>query len=92
MPRRKPDPKERPSKKGSSRLHSPGSPKRSAGVEPAPPKTTPPPESRTDRDRGIGELGTEELDPSKPLNEPIKRPLAGQPEKSQTPNAQADDT
>jgi hypothetical protein len=32
------------------------------------PTTTPPPEARTDPDRGTGEMGTENLDPSQPLN------------------------
>jgi hypothetical protein len=30
---------------------------------------TPPPEARTDPDRGTGEMGAESLDPSQPLNE-----------------------
>lgn len=30
---------------------------------------TPPPEARTDWPRGVGELGTEGMDPSQPLNE-----------------------
>ncbi len=30
---------------------------------------TPPPEARTDPDRGTGELGTEGLDPSLPIKE-----------------------
>jgi hypothetical protein len=35
---------------------------------------TPPPEARTDWPRGVGELGTEGMDPSQPLNEaPIRR-------------------
>ena len=30
---------------------------------------TPPPEARTDPERGTGEMGTENLDPSQPLSE-----------------------
>lgn len=41
--------------------------------EPSAPMT-PPLEARTDWPRGIGELGTEGMDPSQPLNEaPIRR-------------------
>jgi hypothetical protein len=42
-------------------------------TEPPRRAVTPPPEVRTDPDRGTGEMGTENLDPSQPLNE--TRPL-----------------
>jgi hypothetical protein len=37
--------------------------------DPARRAVTPPPEARTDPDRGTGEMGTENLDPSQPLSE-----------------------
>jgi hypothetical protein len=35
---------------------------------------TPPREARTDPDRGTGELGEGEIDPDRPLTDPMRRP------------------
>jgi hypothetical protein len=56
------------------RPRSPNRPEESLGPDPSEPNVTPPPEVRTDHDRGIGEMGAEELDPGQPLNEPAKKP------------------
>lgn len=37
------------------------------------PNITPPSEARTDPDRGVGEMGAEELDPDQPLNKPVEK-------------------
>ena len=52
-----------------SALHPPHHPGPADSPQGASNPMTPPPEARTDWPRGVGELGTEGMDPSQPLNE-----------------------